>query len=198
MDKNSEKNYTLKSEAVDELVEAQAGEAPEYSEEELAKYRSGGRFHIPEIVKILFLKAWFAGAVCYFILWGLGMYISSLIDMMFVLGVVLGMATDLLTNNVIRFIEKTPGANDKWILFPGKGMASFFFNIVYALVLLVCVYALYTGINGLYAALSGNRDVVLLGVEPVLFGVFCMGFDVLFILIRRTIGNILADAKSRS
>ncbi len=198
MDKNSEKNYTLKSEAVDDLVEAQEGLAPEYSEEELAKYRSGGRFHIPETVKILFLKAWFAGAVCYFILWGLGMYINSLIDMMFVLGVVLGMATDLLTNNVIRFIEKTPGVNDKWIFFPGKGMASFFFNIVYALVLLVCVYSLYTGINGLYASLSGNRDVVLLGVEPVLFGVFCMGFDVLFILMKRTIGNILADAKSRS
>ncbi len=198
MDKNSEKNYTLKSEAVDELVEAQAGEAPRYSEEELAKYRTGGRFHIPETVKILFLKAWFAGAVCYFILWGLGMYIYSLIDMLFVLGIVLGMATDLLTNNVIRFIEKTPGANDKWLMFSGKGIISFFLNIVYALVLLICVYSLYTGINSLYAALSGNPDVVLLGVEPVLFGVFCMGFDALFLLIKRTIGRILADAKARA
>lgn len=198
MEKNSEKNYNLKSEAVDELVDAQSGEAPEYSEEELAKYRSGGKFHIPESVKVLFLKAWFAGAVCYFILWGLGMYIYSLIDMLFVLGVVMGMATDILTNNVIRFIEKTPGANDKWLMFPKKGMASFFGNIVYAMVVLICVYSLYTGINGLYAAVTGNAEVVLLGVEPVLFGVFCMGFDMLFLLIKRTFGRILADAKDKA
>lgn len=198
MEKNSEKNYNLKSEAVDELVDAQSGEAPEYSEEELAKYRSGGKFKIPEAVKVLFLKAWFAGAVCYFILWGLGMYIYSLIDMLFVLGIVLGMATDLLTNNVIRFIEKTPGANDKWLMFPKKGMASFFLNIVYAIALLLCVYSLYTGINGAYAAVTGNAEVVLLGVEPVLFGVFCMGFDMLFILIKRTIVSIFTDAKNKA
>jgi len=198
MDKNSEKNYNLKSEAVEDLLEAQEGIAPEYSEEELAKYRSGGKFRIPESVKVLFLKAWFPGAVCYFILWGLGMYIYSLIDMMFVLGVVLGMATDLLTNNVIRFIEPTPGANDKWLMFPKKGMASFFLNIVYALVLVLCVYSLYTGINGVYAAVTGNTDVVLLGVEPVLFGVFCMGFDMLFILIKRTFVSIIADAKNKA
>ena len=198
MDKNTEKNYNLKSEAVDELVDAQAGEAPEYSEEELAKYRSGGKFRIPEPVKVLFIKAWFAGAVCYFILWGLGMYIYSLIDMMFVLGIVLGMATDLLTNNVIRIIEKTPGANDKWLLLPKKGMASFFGNIVYSIILLICVYNLYTGINNVYAAVTGNTEVVLLGVEPVLFGVFCMGFDMLFILIKRTIGAIIADAKNKA
>lgn len=198
MDKNSEKNYNLKSEAVDDLVNAENGEFPEYSEEELAKYRSGGKFHIPEPVKVLFLKAWFAGAVCYFILWGLGMYIYSLIDMLFVLGIVLGMATDLLTNNVIRFIEKTPGANDKYLMFPQKGMASFFGNIVYAIVVLICVYMLYTGINGVYAAVTGNAEVVLLGVEPVLFGLFCMGFDMLFVLIKRTFGAILADAKSKA
>lgn len=198
MEKNSEKNYNLKSEAVEELLDAQKGEAPEYSEEELAKYRSGGKFRIPELVKVLFLKAWFAGAVCYFILWGLGTYIYSLIDMLFILGVVMGMATDLLTNNVIRFIEKTPGANDRWLMIPRKGMASFFLNIVYALVLLICVYGLYTGINGVYAAVTGNTEVVLLGVEPVLFGLFCMGFDMLFILIKRTIGSIFADAKAKA
>lgn len=198
MEKNSEKNYNLKSDAVEELVNADTGEVPEYSEEELAKYRSGGKFHIPEPVKILFLKAWFAGAVCYFILWGLGTYIYSLIDMLFVLGVVMGMVTDLLTNNVIRFIEKVPGANDKWLMFPKKGMASFFMNIVYALVLLVCVYTLYSAINYGYSTATGNMDVVLLGVEPVLFGIFCMGFDMLFIGIKRTIGKILADAKNKA
>ncbi len=198
MSKKTKKNYTLKSEAVDELVKAERGESPRFSEEELKKYRSGGKFRIPDPVKVLFIKAWFAGAVCYFILWGLGMYIVSLIDMLFVLGVVLGMVTDLLTNNVIRFIEPTPGAYDKWLLFPKKGMTSFFLNIVYSLVLLVLVYMLYGGINMAYANLTGNMEVVLLGVEPVLFGVFCMGFDALFLLVKRTIGKIIADAREKA
>ena len=195
MDKNADKNYNLKSEAVEELLEAQQGEAPEYSEEELAKYRSGGKFRIPDPVKVLFLKAWFAGAVCYFILWGLGMYIYSLIDMLFIMGIVLGMATDLLTNNVIRFIETTPGENDKWLMFPKKGMVSFFLNLVYALLLVICVYMLYSGINLVLVRIIGNADTVPLGVEPVFYGVFTMGFDVMFLRCKHLFGQIMSDAR---
>lgn len=120
MSNNNDKNYELKSDAVEKLLKAEAGEVPEFSQEELKKYRTKSRINLSEPVKVLLLKAWFAGAVCYFILWGLGMYIYSLIDMLFILGVVLGMVTDLMTNNVIRFIEKTPGENDKWLMFPKK------------------------------------------------------------------------------
>lgn len=189
------KNYELKSDAVEKLLKAKEGDVPEFSEEELRKYRSKGRFKISNTAKVLFLKAWFAGAVCYFILWGLGLYIGNLIDMLFVLGVVLGMVTDLLTNNVIRFIESTPGENDKWLLFPKKGMASFFLNMVYAIVLIICVYLLYGVINQTINAITGNADAVPLGVEPVLFGVFCMGFDILFVQCKNLMKRIIADAK---
>lgn len=190
------KNYELKSDAVDKLLKAEKGDVPKFSEDELRKYRSKGRFKIPNTVKVLFLKAWFAGAVCYFILWGLGLYIGNLIDMLFVLGVVLGMATDLLTNNVIRFIESTPGENDKWLMFPKKGMVSFFLNMVYAIVLIICVYQLYGVINQTIMAIIGSTDTVPLGVEPVLFGVFTMGFDVLFVQCKNLMKRIIADAKS--
>lgn len=190
------KNYELKSDAVDKLLKAEEGEVPEFTEEELRKYRSkSNRFKISNTVKVLFLKAWFAGAVCYFILWGLGFYIPSLIDMLFVLSIVLGMATDLLTNNVIRFIESTPGENDKWLMFPKKGMVSFFLNMVYAIVLIICVYYLYGIINQIAVAIIGNADTVPLGVEPVMFGIFTMGFDVLFIQCRNLFKKIIADAK---
>lgn len=190
------KNYELKSDAVDKLLKAEKGDVPKFSEDELRKYRSKGRFKIPNTVKVLFLKAWFAGAVCYFILWGLGLYIGNLIDMLFVLGVVLGMATDLLTNNVIRFIESTPGENDKWLMFPKKGMVSFFLNMVYAIVLIICVYQLYGVINQTIMAIIGSTDTVPLGVEPVLFGVFTMGFDVLFVQCKNLMKRIIADAKN--
>ena len=194
--KKDNRNYELKSEAVDKLLKAEKGEVPEFSEEELEKYRSKGRLKLPEIWKVVLLKAWFAGAVCYFILWGLGMYIYSLIDMLFILGVVLGMVTDLMTNNVIRFIEKNNGENDKWLMFPKKGMASFFLNMVYAMVVILCVYVLYGSINRIAVMIIGNADTVPLGVEPVLFGIFCMGFDILFIGCKHLLKRIIADAKA--
>lgn len=198
MDKRkSEKNYDLRSTAVDDLVDAQSGEVPEYSEEELARYRSKSKFNIPETLKILLIKAWFFGAVCYFILWGLGTYIYSLIDMLFILGIVLGLVTDLLTNNVIRFIEKTPGANDKWLLLPKGGMVSFFLNMIFGLIIVYGVYNLYGLINRVIIAITGATDTVPLGVEPILFGVFCMGFEMLLIGIRRLGQSILADAKAK-
>ena len=177
------KNYELKSDAVDKLLKAEKGDVPEFSEEELRKYKTGGKFKIPNVVKVLFLKAWFAGAVCYFILWGLGFYINNLIDMLFVLGVVLGMATDLLTNN------------DKWLMFPKKGMVSFFLNMVYAIVLIICVYFLYGVINRTLIAVMGNPEQVPLGVEPVMFGIFTMGFDVLFIKCKDLMNQIIKDAR---
>lgn len=193
--KDNEKNYELKSDAVEKLLKAEAGDVPEFSEEELKKYRSKGGIKISNTVKVLLLKAWFAGAVCYFILWGLGMYIYSLIDMLFIMGIVLGMATDLLTNNVIRFIETTPRENDKWLMFPQKGMVSFFLNLVYALLLVFCVYVLYSGINLILVRIIGNADTVPLGVEPVLYGVFTMGFDVMFVGCKNLFGQIMADAR---
>ena len=120
-----------------------------------------------------------------------------LLDMLFVAGAALGMVTDLLTNNVIRFIESVPGENDKWLLFPKKGMVSFFLNLVYALVLVICVYALYSGINMILVKIIGSPDTVPLGVEPVLYGVFTMGFDVLLLGCKNLFGQIMADARRK-
>lgn len=193
---NGSANYHLNSEAVEQLANARKGETPEYSQEELERYRSKSKFRIPDPVKILFIKAWFAGAVCFFFLWGLGTYVSGLLDMLFILGVVLGVVTDLLINNVIRFIEKFPGQNEDWMLFSKKGTVSFFLNIVYSFLIIYCVYNLYNLINVAIITVTGAVDTVPLGVEPILFGVFCMAFDMLFIGIKRLGKRILEDAKA--
>lgn len=186
------KNYNLKSDAVEDLVN---DETPEYSQEELEKYRSKKGLRLPEPVKVLAIKAWFAGAVCFFFLWGLGTYIGSMLDMLFILGVALGIVTDLLTNSVIRFIETTPGANDKYMMYPKKKTMYLFLNILHAMVIIVCVYLLYSGINYTITAISGNPDTVPLGVEPILFGVFCTAVDAAFIAVKRTVFSIFRDAK---
>lgn len=189
----NENNYKLNSEAVEALAGADSSPAPEYSKEELERYKGKKKFKIPAPVKILFLKAWFAGAVCFFFLWGLGL--TNLLDTLFVLGVAIGLVTDLLVNNVIRFLEAFPGEHEEWMLFPKKGMVSFFLNLIYGFVIAFCVYLLYSLINFAIMSLTGNTETLPLGVEPVLFGIFCMGIDMLFVGIKRLIVNIIEDAK---
>ena len=179
-----QKNYSLKKEAIETLAGADAQEPEQFSQEELDRYRSKKGLPIPDDIKILLIKVWFPGAVCFFILWGLGLYIGSMLDMLFVLGVVLGMVTDLLTNNVLRFIEKQAGDNRRWIMVNVKGVLGSILNVLYAMVIVVCVYLLYNLINYGISLVTGTVDVVALGVEPILFGVFCTVFDLLFLYIK--------------
>lgn len=195
-DKSATEYYRLKTDAVDELVSASEENSPQVSEAELKKYRSKGKIKLPEWLKAVLIKLWFYGAVCFFILWGLGTYIPSQLDMFFVLGVAMGIVTDLLVNNLFRFYEETPGANDRWMMFPKKKFSNFFFNILYSFVILLGVYTLYNLINIAIIAATGVEDTIPLGVEPILFGVFCMGFDMLFIGMKRMFARIVEDAKN--
>ena len=173
--------YKLKTKAVDDLVTADESNSPVVSREELNRYRSGLKLQVAGWVKLLFIKGWFAGAVCYFFIWGLGVYLADQWDLLFVTGFALGTVTDLLTNPVLRFFEKTPGDHSRWMMFPKKGFITLPLNIVYGYVILALVYMLYTAINAAAARITGNTDTIVLGVEPVLFGVFCLGFDLLLL-----------------
>lgn len=187
--------YKLNTKAVDDLVSANAENSPEVPMEELQKYRSKSGLHLPGWLKAVLLKAWFAGAACFFIFWGLGLYLTNLGDMLLVFGLALGLVTDLLVNNILRFAAATPGENDGWMMFPKKGMGSFFLNILYGFFLLFCVYTLYQLINSALVSLTGRTDTVPLGVEPILFGLFYTGFDLVFIGLKHLAGRILSDAK---
>lgn len=188
--------YKLNTKSVDDLVTANKENSPQVSEAELRKYRSKLGIQLPEWLKAVLIKAWFAGAVCFFVFWGLGIYIPNMLDMLLVFGAALGFVTDLLVNNIFRFYAVTPGANDRWMMFPKKNYLFLLANVLYAFVLLICVYFLYQIINGILVGFTGKPDSVPLGVEPILFGVFYMGFDMLFLTVKSTLKKILSDAKS--
>ena len=186
--------YRLHARAVNDLITANEENSPEVSEEELRQYRSGPKFKLADWLKALLLKIWFAGSVCFFIFWGLSGYVSARLDLLFIFGIALGVVTDVLTNNILRYYAKTKHANDPWMMFPQKSYYTFFLNILYAFVLLLCVDFLYNLINlGLLSA-SGGKAATL-GVGPILFGLFYTGFDQLFIGMKRLFQRIVADAK---
>ena len=187
----------LHTDAVEDLVSATKENTPRYSEEELNKYRSGkAKRKFPQWLKVLGIKTWFYGAVCFFVFWGLGMYLADQWDLYFVAGIVLGMVTDLLINHFLRFTEQLPGGSKKWIMVTKRGTAGFFMNLLYGFVLLFLVVTVYQAINTVIFTLHGGSEgAPLLTVEPLGFGLAAMGADMLCVTIRNTLKKIVADAK---
>ena len=188
--------YRIKAEAVEDLVNANKENTPSYSEEELKKYRSKSRLNINPVFKALFIKFWFSGVVCYFFIWGLGMYIPSNLDLYFVTAIGMGFVKDILENNLYRFVANPEGSNDRWMMFPKKSYMSLVFNVLYAILVTGCVYFTYQGIN--FVGTSGNNDRVVFGVEPIFFGIFYMGFELLFLWMKHMAVRIIADAKKKA
>lgn len=162
--------YKLNTDAVDRLAKANEGEVRVVSDEELNQYKSSKLALIPVWVKAVFIKFWFAGAVCFFFYWGLSMYLPSWLDQVFVFGIGLGIVTDLLTNNVLKFISSDDKEYYPYMMFRSGKYYTFFANIVYAFLLLLLVIGLY--------------NLLHMNVEPILFGIIYTAFDILFIKAR--------------
>lgn len=196
--KSTAEYYRLNTRAIEDLVTADESNSPKVSEEELRKYRSGPKIRLRDGVKAALIKWWFAGAVCFFFFWGLGIMIPSLENQMIVLGIGLGLVTDLLVNNIFRYYAKTPGANDRWIMVRHKGVAGMAMNLLYAFILLGLVVITYDIINRIAVGITGTSDTVPVGVEPILFGFLTMGWDLLLLQARKWIRQIVDDAKKQA
>ena len=190
--------YRLNTQAVEDLVTADESNSPAVSQEELDKYRGRTRKKLPLWLKVALLKAWFYGAVCFFFMWGLGGYLADALDLFFVTAIALGMVTDLLVNTILRYYAETDGANDRWMMIPRRGVAGFFLNILYAFVVLGVVDVIYNLANIAILSLTQETGTVPLGVEPILFGLLCMGVDAGFVALKHLLKEIVSDAKAKA
>lgn len=194
--KKTEDYYKINTDAVDRLVNAEKNASKSTTLKDPAKaYRSSFLDRIPNTVKALFIKFWFNGAICFYIIWGLSL--TDYIDLLVVLSIVIGMVNDILVNNILRFIETVPGENNKWMMFTKKKYWTFFANIFYAGIVFSSVVWFYNSINILINSITGNPDAITLGVEPILFGAFYMLFDILFIGMKNMLKSIINDAKDK-
>ena len=190
--------YQLHTGAVEELVTATKENTPQYSEEELNRYRSGkSKRKFPQGLKVVLIKFWFYGAVCFFVFWGLGLYLTGL-DLQFVGAIVLGMVTDLLINHFLRFTEKLPGGSKKWMMVTCRGTAGFFMNLLYGFLLMFLIVTAYNMVNTVIVGIFGSENAPLLHVEPLGFGLIAMGADMLCVVIRNTLRKIVDDAKKKA
>lgn len=190
----AEEYYDVKTDAVERLVNAE--NAPAVSAAELRKYSNKRGFHIPATLKIIGLKFWFAGAACYFFLWGLGLYVHGL-DMLLVLAIGLGLVTDIMVNRLLRNMEPEPRDYDKWMMVTARSFWSVFLNVLYSGVILFCIFQVYGVLNyllGVNASAGGTEEVAMLGVEPLLFGLLYTMFDLLLIGFRNMLLRVIRDA----
>ncbi len=190
-----EKYYDLKTQAVEDLVTANSENSPPVSPAELRKYHAGPRIRIADWLKAILLKIWFAGVICYFFIWGLSTFTLNQWDHITVIALALGAITNLITNNILRFISKTPGAYDRWMMVPQSKIWFLPLDLIYALFLVLCVLMTYNFINTTAARITGNTESAFLGVEPILFGIFTTAWDLLFIGMKRLLKRIISDAK---
>ncbi len=192
-------HYKINTKAVDRLVNA---DKKDYSKDQTLKdpakeYRSGFLDRIPSAVKAVFVKFWFFGALCYFILWGLGMLVPYMEDMIIILSVSLGLITDILVNNILRFIETLPGENNKWMMFPQKKYWTLFANILYSFAIIYCVAWTFNTVNALINNFANTSGYVYWQVEPLGFGCLCVAYDLIFIGFKRLIISIIRDAQNK-
>ena len=171
--KTEEDYYKLKTDAVERLTTADAKSARKrVSDEELKKYKVSKTSKIPVGVKAFFVKFWFAGADCFFFYWGLGTYFNQL-DLMVIFTVAMGITTDLLTKNVLKFISGNDKEYYPYLMFSDGKYYTFIANIFYAAIVMGCTV-------GVYALLGMN-------VEPVLFGIIYTLIDLFFVGIKNFI-----------
>ena len=195
-EKDTSAYYRLKKQAVEDLVTANEENSPPVPAAELKKYQSGPKIKMSDWVKAILIKLWIAGMICYFFIWGISTIAINPWDQLLVIGIALGLATNLMTNNIYRFIAKTPGAYDRWMMFPGKKLYFLPLDVVYAIILTACTIMTYNGINLLAA--GGAEDAGLaLGVEPILFGIIVTAWDLVFLGCKLLAKRIVADAKQK-
>lgn len=214
-----ENYYDLKVDKIDELVAALKDETPPEKSNDLSMFisdctgldepsnytRTGKKKEfdpykvdflgkIPTWIKAIFVKWWFAGMVCYFIMWGIGL---ASLDGIVVSGAVLGIVTELLVNPLFRFMERGNREYDPYMMFPFpfKAYWTFFTNILYYILVAALVNGIYYGVNEMINAINGVENAIPFGVEPLLFGTFCVAADMALIGVKDLIVYLVKRRK---
>lgn len=170
--------YNLKTDAIDLLVNTKERmERGEINQTNADMYKGSMFSKVPYWLKALFIKFWFNGAVCFFIIWGLGLFVTDMLDMTLVCGIVMGLVADLLVSPSLRFVGDAYQYKF-WMLMPMKKFWTLFVNLVYAVVLMFVVAYVYEVFNAwLILAFGFEPNSVPLGIEPISFGLIYLACD---------------------
>jgi len=213
--------YDMRTDAVDDLVEAlKTGESdkeistniaeitgeethakPGSRKAEFDPYRRDKLAGLPTWLKAIFIKWWFAGCVCYFVMMGLGSLLgdpspATNENLFLITSIVLGIVVDVFVNPVFRYMESDRKEYNSYMMFPFpfKAFWTFFTNIIYYFGVMVLVLMSINGINALVDLWGWSMNVYF---EPLLFGTLVTAIDMVFIGIKDLIVFLVRRAKRK-
>lgn len=216
-----ENYYDLKVDKIDELVAALKDETATFDDEvnydinantgvydpknvksngkekQFDPYKIDRLSAVPTWIKACVIKWWFAGLVCYLIMWGLA--IRDGLDRVVLCGLALGLIVDILVNPLFKYMESDRREYDNYMMFPFpfKAFWTFFTNLIYYVFVMCFVTLLYGGINELINLIFSTNQHVYVGVEPLLFGVLAVLVDMAFIGIKDLIVYLVKKSKKK-
>ncbi|NLD26126.1 MAG: hypothetical protein GX661_02070 [Acholeplasmataceae bacterium] len=204
MKKESPTNhYELKTEAIDELAAALKEDPTKETKTEVKipkPYQNDKLAKIPTWIKVLFVKFWIAGAICYFGYWGLGLSVPSTFDLLVLVGLITGVVNYLLVNPAFLHFETDKKEYHAYLLLPipSKKYWTIIVHIVYGMLVNFAVFGIYTLINLAFVAIKDLPEgTITLGVEPLLYGLFFMMVDMFFVSIKNLIVKAVLKTKWR-
>lgn len=211
--------YDLRTEAVDDLVEAlktgksdeeittniaeitgeEVNAKPGSKKAEFDPYRRDKLSALPTWLKAIFIKWWFAGCVCYFVMMGLGSLLGdpspATNENLFVLtAVIYGMIVDVMVNPIFRRLESDRKEYNNYMMFPFpfKAFWTFFANLIYYFIVMILVNVSINGINLAIHAMGSKSNIYF---EPLLFGTLAVAVDMVFIGIKDLIVYLVKRSK---
>ncbi|MDR1736839.1 MAG: hypothetical protein LBR85_08255 [Oscillospiraceae bacterium] len=177
---------------------------PEYD----GRPKPGFIARMPVWLKACLVKWWFGGAIFYFIGFtilnsgsipegsGRAVDYSNLVvlDQIVALGLVLGIINDLIINRILVFFESDKVNYRAFMFSYSKRFISVPINLVYGVALSFIIANTYELIN-VTAVRIGNLEesTVFIGAEPILYGLFFMGWDMLFIFLKRILTKFIKN-----
>ena len=183
-------------------ITGEAEKGDKKKKKEFDPYKRDKLSAIPTWIKALFIKFWFFGAVCYLVLMGLGSLVIDdegsgytliqSIEQFLLCGIVTGIFVDCFVNPIFRMIESDRKEYNYFMMFPFpfKQFWTFFTNMIYYLLVAICVGYVYLFIDTYVSAFSG--------AGPLFFGFLCLVVDMAFIGIKDLIVFLVKRAVRKS
>lgn len=178
--------YELKTESVEKLVTANVENTKYIDTGEHDPYKIDRLSRVPTWIKASFVKWWFMAAMCFFFYWGLGMLISNWENMWLLMSLGTGLLTDIVLYNLFRHFQSDSLEYEPFMITPKRRWWTIFINVLYAAIVCYAIELIYHGIN-LFAVFVGwNEDPAKawLGAEPLLYGIFFVLVDAVFLAIK--------------
>ncbi|MCL2702576.1 MAG: hypothetical protein FWE91_03090 [Defluviitaleaceae bacterium] len=158
--------------------------------------RKGFLSRLPMWLKALFIKAWFAGAVFYFIGWGFFFQSRDNLDLILVLGLVHGLVTDIVVNKILIFIETEAQPSKKYVLCYSRRFLSILINLLFGIICAFLVAYTYNIANVLAIEINNRPSgYMTFGAEPIMYGLLYLAYETVFVVMKNTLVKIYSRAR---